>query len=162
MYRFLAALLVLLPVVAAADSGSIKVDRAWSRAAVEGHEGVVYLTIANSGPRDTLIAASTPVAGVADLHQTTNDNGVMKMRPVHSLPIDAGKTVTLAPGGYHIMLMGLKKTLKQGDDFPVTLTFEKMGAITVTAMVEKAGATSRSMSTMSDHMNMPMSGGSKP
>jgi periplasmic copper chaperone A len=133
-----------------------------SRAVVEGHEGVVYLTITNSGAADTLIAVSTPVAAMADLHQTINDNGVMKMRPVHALPIETGKTITLAPGGYHIMLMSLKKTLKQGDNFPVTLTFEKVGTITVTATVEKAGATSGPMSGMSDQMNMPMPGGTKP
>jgi len=155
MYRFLATVLILLPVVALADSSAIKVEQAWSRAAIAGHEGVVYLTIANSGPTDTLTGASTPVAAMADLHETTNDNGVMKMRPVQSLQITTGKTVSLAPQGYHIMLMNLKQTLKEGDSFPITLTFQKAGKITATAKVAKAGAGSPPMG------GMPMPG-SKP
>ena len=74
----------------------------------------------------------------------------MKMRPVASLTIEPGKPVTLAPGGYHIMLMSLKQALNQGDSFPVTLNFAKAGQVTATAMVEKAGATVPGM----DHGNM--------
>jgi hypothetical protein len=128
---------------------------------VVGHEGVAYMTITNTGSTDTLTAATTPIAATADLHQTINDNGVMKMRPVQSVSIATGKTVTLVPRGYHIMLTDLKQTLKEGDSFAITLTFQKAGNITATAQVEKAGATSASSSGMSDHMNMPMSG-SKP
>ena len=157
MYRLLATVLILLPAFALADPSSMKVEQAWSRAAMAGHEGVVYLSITNTGPADTLTAASTPVAATADLHQTINDNGVMKMRPVQSLPIDPGKTVTLAPQGYHIMLMDLKQALREGDSFPITLTFEKAGDITAQAKVAKAGAASAPVSSMS----MPMPG-SKP
>ena len=123
---------------------------------MQGHEGVVYLTITNAGPSDTLTAVSTPVADTAQLHRTIDDNGVMKMRAVQSLPIGQGKSLTLAPGGYHIMLMGLKQALKQGDSFPVTLTLAKSGQITTTAMVEAAGA-----GGMSQRMNMPMQKGGK-
>ena len=56
-----------------------------------------------------LTGVTTPVAAEAALHQSINDHGVTKMRPVGSLPIESGKPVTLAPGGYHIMLMGLKQ-----------------------------------------------------
>jgi hypothetical protein len=121
----------------------------------------VYLTITNSGTPDTLTAVSTPVAGMAQVHQTTNDSGVMKMRPVTSLSIGQDKSVTLAPGGYHIMLMNLKQALKQGESFPVTLTFAKAGPVTATAMVEKAGATSMAPGDMSQHMSMPMQSGGK-
>ena len=162
VYRILATFLLLLPVAAFADSGSIQVDQAWARAAMAGHEGAAYMTITNSGPTDALTGASTPVAAMAQLHHTINDNGVMRMRPVQSLPIDAGKSVTLAPNGYHIMLMNLKQTLKEGDSFPITLTFQKAGNITATATIEKAGATSGPMGGMSGHMNMPMPGSSKP
>ena len=161
MYGFLAIVLMLLPAVALADSNTIKVEQVWSRAAMSGHEGAAYMTITNGGPTDTLTAVSTPIAAAADLHQSINDNCVMKMRAVQSLAIDTGKSVTLGPGGYHIMLTNLKQTLKEGDSFPITLTFQKAGNITATAKVEKAGATSASSSGMSDHMNMPMSG-SKP
>ena len=158
MYRILAALLLLLPTTALADPAAIKVAQVWSRAAMAGHEGVVYMTITNSGPADTLTSVSTPVAAMADLHRTIDDNGVMKMRAVPTLPIDAGKSVTLAPSGYHIMLMNLKQTLKQGDSFPVTLNFANAGTITTTAVVEKAGATSGPMGGM----NMPMPSSGKP
>ena len=86
----------------------IHVDHVWSRAAMAGHEGVVYLTITDTGTPDTLTGVTTPVAAEAALHQSIDDHGVMKMRPVGSLPIESGKPVTLAPGGYHIMLMGLE------------------------------------------------------
>jgi copper(I)-binding protein len=160
MRNLLAAVLIALPIAAMADPG-LKVDQVWSRAAMAGHEGVVYLTITNSGTPDTLTAVSTPVAGMAQVHQTINDNGVMKMRPVTSLPIGQDKSVSLAPGGYHIMLMNLKQTLKQGDSFPVTLTFAKAGPITATAIIEKAGAASGPTDSMPG-MTMPMPGSSKP
>lgn len=160
MRNLLAAVLIALPLAAMADPG-IKVDHAWSRAAMAGREGVVYLTITNSGAPDTLTAVSTPVAAMAQVHQTTSDNGVMKMRPVTSLPIGQDKSVTLAPGGYHIMLMNLKQTLEQGNSFPVTLTFAKAGPITTTAVIEKAGAASGPTDSMPG-MTMPMPGTSKP
>lgn len=157
MRTLLAALLIALPLGAMADQPGIQVEHAWSRAAVAGHEGVVYLTISNAGKTDELTGASTPVAAMADVHETINDNGVMKMRPVKSLTIDQGKSVTLAPGGYHIMLMNLKQTLKAGESFPITLTFAKAGKITANAMVEKAGASGMSQG-MSMPMQMPASG----
>jgi periplasmic copper chaperone A len=97
------------------------------------HEGVVYLTITATGSQDTLTAITTPAAAEAALHQSIDDHGVTKMRGVAALPIESAKPVILAPGGYHIMLMGLKRTLKQGDRFPVTLSFVKAGQVTATA-----------------------------
>ena len=118
----LAAVLVAMPLAAFADEAGIHIDHAWSRAAISGHEGVVYLTITDTGAEDTLTGVTTPVAAEAALHQSIDDHGVMKIRPAGPLPVEPGKPVTLAPGGYHIMLMGLKQTLKLGDRFPVTLT----------------------------------------
>jgi hypothetical protein len=140
MRPLLVAVLLAMPLAAFADEAGIHVDHVWSRAAMAGHEGAVYLTITDTGTPDTLTGVTTPVAATADLHETINDHGVMKMRPVASLTIEPGKPVTLAPGGYHIMLMGLKQALKQGESFPVTLNFAKAGQVTATAMVEKAGA----------------------
>jgi copper(I)-binding protein len=152
----LAAVVVATPVAAYADAASIVVDSAWSRAAMAGREGVVYLTITDTGQPDTLTGAATGVAAMAELHETINDNGVMKMRPVASLPIVPGKTLTLAPGGYHIMLMNLKQPLMEGDHFPITLNFAKAGAVTATVKVEKAGAAA--MPAM-DHGSMGSMGG---
>ena len=157
MRILLIATLLMMPVAAAADTSSIKVDHAWSRAAMAGHTGVVYLTISDTGVPDTLTGAATPVAARADLHETINDHGVMKMRSVAALTVAPGKPVTLAPGGYHIMLMDLKQPLKEGDSFPVTLNFARSGQVTTTVTVEKAGATMPGMNMG----NMPMQGTGK-
>ena len=105
-----------------------------------GRTGVVYLTITDTGAPDRLTGASSPVAAKATLHESTDDHGVMKMRPVAALPVQPGKPVKLAPGGYHIMLEGLKQPLQPGETFPVTLTFANAGTITATATVQKGGA----------------------
>jgi copper(I)-binding protein len=140
-------LLASVPTIALAQQGGVHVENAWSRAAMQGRTGVVYLTIVDQGAPDRLIAVASPVAGQAQLHQSFNDHGIAKMRDVGALSVAPGKPVTLAPNGYHVMLMDLKQPLKQGDTFPVTLTFEKAGQVTVTVTVEKAGA------------SMPMHGG---
>jgi periplasmic copper chaperone A len=124
---------------AAADQNGISVTGAWSRAAMAGRVGVVYLTIANTGAPDSLTGASSPVAARATVHETFNDNGVMKMRPIAALPVPPGKPVKLSPGGYHIMLEQLKQSLQPGQTFPVTLTFANAGAVTTTVTVRKAG-----------------------
>jgi copper(I)-binding protein len=102
----------------------------------------------DTGAPDRLVGASTPVAAMAEVHETVNDNGVMRMRPVALLPLQPGKAVVLKPGGYHIMLMGLKQQLKDGDTFPVTLSFEKNGSVTATVHVGKAGAMGPGMMSM--------------
>jgi periplasmic copper chaperone A len=140
MRLLLPVILIALPVAAAADGTGVHVDHVWSRAAMAGHEGVVYLTITDDAAQDTLTGVTTPVAAKAELHQSFDDHGVMKMRSVGPLPIEPGKPVTLAPGGYHIMLTGLTQALKQGDSFPITLSFAKAGQVTASATVEKAGA----------------------
>ena len=100
------------------------------------------MTITNKGTvGDRLVAASSPVAGKVEIHEMTMQDGVMKMREIAGgLPIDAGKTVSLAPGGYHLMLMELKAPLKQGDKVPVTMTFEKAGKVEATLSVQSIGA----------------------
>jgi hypothetical protein len=122
----------------------IQIDHPFARAST-GATGVVYMTIRNLGTEDDrLVAAQTPVAGAAQLHTETNDNGVMKMRPLQSVDVKAKGQATLKPGGMHLMLMQLKHPLKVGETFQLTLTFEKAGSVPVTVSVEKAG----SMGTM--------------
>jgi copper(I)-binding protein len=153
-----------VPLAGFAQQPGIQLDHVWSRAAMAGRTGVVYLTITDTGPADTLTGVATPVAATAGLHETVNDSGVMKMRPVASLPITPGKPVTLAPGGYHIMLMDLKQPLKEGDSFPVTFSFANAGQVTATATVEKAGAAAMpgmGQGSMGGMGNMPMQGGGK-
>jgi copper(I)-binding protein len=140
---------------ALAQGQAIEVQNAWSRATAAGAKaGGVFLTLKDSGAPDRLMSASTPVAAMAELHETTNDNGVMRMRPVDELSLMTGQSIVLKPGGYHIMLMGLKQQLKDGETFPVTLSFEKAGSMTATVRVEKAGAMEPRMS-MAPGTKMP-------
>jgi len=135
-----AALIVAAPALASAQA--VQVDNAWARATAAGSmSGGIFLTVTDTGAPDRLVGASTPVAATAELHETVNDNGVMRMRPVAAgLALETGKPVVLKPGSYHLMLMGLRRQLKPGDSFPVTLTFERAGAVTATVVVGTAGA----------------------
>jgi periplasmic copper chaperone A len=135
-----AALLLAIPVPGIAQQDTIRVENAWSRAAMAGRAGVVYLKITGTGAADRLTGASSPVAATAELHESFTDHGVAKMRSVAAVPVEAGKPVGLAPGGIHIMLTGLKQALNQGDSFPVTLSFEKAGPVTATVTVQTSGA----------------------
>jgi hypothetical protein len=126
---------------ASAQTGQLQVENAWARATPGKSEtGAAYVTI-QSPTADRLVAASTPVAKEAQLHTMEMSGMVMKMRPISRVDIPAGQPVSLAPGGMHIMLMGLKHPLKQGQSFPLTLKFEKAGTRTVNVAVEKVGAT---------------------
>jgi len=131
---------IFLPFAVAAQDG-VEVERPWSRATF-AKTGAAYLTIVNHGATaDALVAVSSPAAGKAMVHRTVMEEGVMKMQPVLPLELAPGATVKLAPGGLHVMLMGLKAPLTEGDKVPVTLTFENAGTIAVEAMVRPAGAT---------------------
>ena len=137
------AAVVLFAVPAWADSSGIKVDQVWARATPgNAKSGAIYLTVTNTGTApDTLEGiASTPAAEHADLHEMKMTNNVMEMRPVKSVTIDPGKSVVLEPGGYHIMLTGLKGPLKEGQTVLLTLNFDHAGKQEVTASVAKVGA----------------------
>jgi len=162
MRSLLAAILIVVPLATFADEAKIQIDHAWSRAAPAGHEAAVYMTITAQGAPDTLTGVTTPIAAQAALHQSINEHGVMKMRPVGPLPIEPGKPVTLAPGGYHIMLTALKHSLTQGDRFPITLSFAKAGQVTTAATVAKAGAMMPSMSGGMNGMDAMPGGGKQP
>jgi copper(I)-binding protein len=135
----LCGLLPAVPIVAMAQQDGIRVENAWSRVAMQGGTGVVYLSITDSGAPDRLMSIAAPVAAKAELHESFTEHGVAKMRGVATLPVVPGTPVTLAPGGYHIMLMGLKQQLKEGDSFPVTLSFERAGQVTATVTVRRIG-----------------------
>ncbi|NAZ38262.1 copper chaperone PCu(A)C [Rubellimicrobium sp. CFH 75288] len=117
--------------------GDLTVEHAWSRATIgAGRPGVFYVEITNAGDTDdALIGLATPAAGMPMLHETVVMDGVASMPHAMSIPVPAGQTVALAPGGYHGMLMDLSTALKEGDSFPVTLTFEKAGEVTVNVEV---------------------------
>ena len=124
-------------------AGDLVISQAWTRATPGGAKtGGGFLTIENKGSApDRLIGASADGAGKIEVHEMAMNDGVMKMRPVEGgLTIDPGKTVKLAPGGYHLMMMDLKAPLKQGDKLPLTLQFEKAGKVAVTLDVQGIGA----------------------
>jgi len=117
--------------------GDLSIANPWSRATIgAGRPAVFYVAITNDGASDdALVAISTPAAGRPMLHETTVTDGVASMPHAMSIPLPAGQTVQLAPGGYHGMLMGLTAALKEGETFPVTLTFVVAGDVTVNAEV---------------------------
>jgi copper(I)-binding protein len=124
-------------------AGDLVITQAWSRATPTGAKVAGgYITIENKGSAaDKLLGGSGDVAGKVEIHEMAMDGGVMKMRPLdQGLVIEPGKTVKLAPGGYHMMLMDLKTQLKQGDKVPVTLQFEKAGKVNVSLDVQGVGA----------------------
>lgn len=124
-------------------AGDLVITKAWSRATPGGAKVAgAYLTIENKGGTvDRLVSGNADVAGHVEIHEMAMEGGVMKMRPLDKgLAIDPGKTVKLAPGGYHVMLMDLKGALKQGDKVPVTLQFEKAGKVNLTLDVQGVGA----------------------
>jgi periplasmic copper chaperone A len=124
-------------------AGDLVISQAWTRATPGGAKVAgAYMTIANKGTTpDRLIGASADFAEKAQLHEMTTKDGVMTMRPVDDgLVIDPGKTVKLAPGGYHLMLVGLKWPLRQGEKVAITLEFERAGPVGVPLDVEGLGA----------------------
>src|SRR6202012_1723830 len=145
-FVFAAMLAGLLGTAGRADdvkAGDLVISQAWTRATPGTSKlGGGFLTIENKGiAPDKLIGASGDFAGKIEVREMKMDGGVMKMRPVEGgVTIDAGKTVKLAPGGYHLMMMDLKDPLKQGDKVPVTLQFEKAGNVAVTLDVQGVGA----------------------
>ena len=126
---------------AMAAEQQLAVVGAWSRATSPAAKtAAVYFTIIDKGAPDTLATASTPVAASAEVHQTVIANGIVAMRPVANLPVSSSGPVMFAPGGYHVMLEGLKQPLTRGMTFPVTLTFAKAGRVEATVSVEDVGA----------------------
>jgi periplasmic copper chaperone A len=113
--------------ISSAQTDQLEVSNAWTRA-TPGHSqiGAAYLTI-RSSTADRLVAAATPVAKKAELHNMSMSGMIMKMRSIAAIDVPAGQPVTLGPNGMHIMLMGLTKPLRAGQSFPLTLRFTKAG-----------------------------------
>jgi copper(I)-binding protein len=111
----------------------------WARPAAEGQTGAVYLTIKNDGSEgDKVLSAESPAAAKVELHETREENGVMKMRAVKDgAEVKPGSSLEFKPGSYHLMLVGLKKPLEEGAMVPLTITLAKAGAINVEIKVEK-------------------------
>jgi copper(I)-binding protein len=125
--------------------GTIVVDHPWSRATPGSAQVAAgYMTISNKGSEpDRLIGGTFVHAGHVEVHEMKMEGGMMKMRPLKDgLEIKPGQTVKLEPNGYHIMFMGLKQPLKQGETLKGQLRFQKAGTVDVEYVVEAIGATS--------------------
>ena len=145
-HLFLAFVLLLAGIGAASAHsyklGALEIGHPWARATPPtAPTGGGYLSIKNTGTEpDRLISASSPAAGAVQVHDMKMEGNVMRMREHGPLEIKPGETVTLAPGGMHLMMMGLKEPLKQGEKVPLTLVFEKAGKIDVDLVVMAMGA----------------------
>jgi copper(I)-binding protein len=123
--------------------GSLEIGHPWARATPPtAPTGGAFLTVTNKGTTpDRLVSVASPAAGTVQVHEMKMEGNVMRMREHEGgLEIAPGATVTLAPGGLHIMMMGLKAPLKQGEKVPLTLVFEKAGSIDVELAVVAIGA----------------------
>ncbi len=129
-----------------ASAADLAIEQPWARATPgRAPTGAAYLTLVNRGrDDDKLLGAATPVAGKVELHGSRAAAGhgghVMEMRPVAEIEVKAGQSVVFKPDGLHVMLVGLKAPLKEGERFPLTLRFAKAGEVKIEVPVAKAGA----------------------
>lgn len=127
----------------AADKSQIHVAGAWARPSIGNLDrSAAYFEIMNHGKTaDRLVSVKTGISAKAELHATITENDVVRMRALEDgIEVPAGGMVTFAPAGNHVMLVGLKKPLKEGASFPMTLVFEKAGEVTVDVAVKKNAA----------------------
>lgn len=147
---FAASLLLACTTVAA----EITIEEPWVRATVPGQQGTGAFMIVHSTTDTRLVAAQTDVARVTEVHEMRMVDGVMKMRQVPGVAIEAGGTLELAPGGYHIMMMGLERAVTEGEMIPVTLEFSADGqseTLTVDAVVRPLDAGAHGGKDHDDH-----------
>ena len=121
---------------------TLRVSNPFARATPPGAKVAgAFMTIKNVGlDADRLVSVSSPAAGLVEIHEMAMEGGMMKMRALKGIDLKPGATVELQPGGYHVMLEDLKQPLKQGEQIPVKLTFEKAGVVEVMVHVEAMGA----------------------
>ena len=134
---------------------ALKVETPWARPTVQGQAaGGGFLRIVGGAASDTLLGASADIAGRVELHSMSMEGDVMRMRQVDKIAVPAGQTIELKPGGLHVMFMDLKTPLKTGLSFPLTLNFEKAGAVKVDVRVQPsapAGAAAAKPHAGHDH-----------
>lgn len=124
MRRLLIVSTLFASLAAQAQSPAVKVDDPWVRATVAPQKATGAFMQLTSAKAAKVVAASSPVADMVEIHEMKMEDGVMKMRAVDALALPAGQAVALKPGSYHVMLMGLKQPIKAGETVPLTLTVE--------------------------------------
>jgi copper(I)-binding protein len=140
---FIGALISFISLFAAADTashGDIIIDSPWARASAPGAPSAGFLTLHNKGDMDdTLMKVTGDFAKKLEIHKSFKDGGVMRMvEQKNGVVIPPNGMVTLAPGGYHLMFMGLKKNFAVGEVYSVVLTFEHAGEVTVELEVKES------------------------
>lgn len=127
-------------IVRGLPDGQISVTGAWARPSVRSMTSGAYLTLHNrKAAADTLTGARTPAASRADLHQSFSSEGISGMRPAGPLPIPAGDSLSLAPGGYHLMLMRMERSTETGDTLELDLHFASGDTLRVRLPVKMSG-----------------------
>jgi periplasmic copper chaperone A len=135
MKKLLIASLLTITAGAWAQQATVKVEDAWVRGTVATQKATGAFMRLTPSAKARLVSASSPVAGVVEIHEMSMENDVMKMRQIPGLDLPAGKATDLKPGGYHVMMMDLKAPVKAGDTVPLTLTFEDAAQKTFTVEV---------------------------
>jgi len=138
MKTLLFAAMLAVPLVA--QAADLSVSDAFSRASPGSSPGVAYLTIHGGDQADRLLSVSSPRAPKVEMHTMSMQGTVMRMREIEAIDVPAQGTVILAPGGLHLMLVGLASPLKTGETLPLTLKFEKAGEKTIAVPVGSMGA----------------------
>jgi copper(I)-binding protein len=137
----------------AVSAQSVQVVDAWSRPTPPGMDvGVAYFTINNAGKSDRLLRVSSPVAKRAEMHESSLKGGVMRMDGLSSVAIGSGAPTSFEPSGKHVMLLGLKRSLREGDVFPLVLTFANAGKVETKVRVRGTGGTEKPHSGSSPGM----------
>ncbi|MDG4555153.1 MAG: copper chaperone PCu(A)C [Candidatus Competibacter sp.] len=122
----------------AADGNPLRIEQPWAaETPPAARVGAAYLSIVNGGEADRLLGAKAEVARHVELHRTAMEGHMMRMRQVEALEIPGGTTTVLEPGGIHIMLIDLKQPLRAGQNVPLTLEFEKAGALQVQVPIRR-------------------------
>lgn len=125
----------------------IMIHNPWSRALPPvATNGAAYLMVHNnSQTSDTIVAVKSPIAASVMMHKSISDNGNVRMEHVSSLSVKPRGMVNFKPGGYHVMLMGLKKPLVAGESFPITIVMEKAGEITSNVVIKSTNGKQKTM-----------------
>ena len=128
----------VLSLTACSPNKSLMVSDVWARQGLaEGNTGVFFVIDNPPGEDDRLLFAASDIAAAVELHKTTMEDGVMKMTPQEYVPVPAGEQVVFKPGDLHVMLIGLSRDLRVGDNFQLTLTFENAGEIQLAVTVQE-------------------------
>lgn len=130
MNKLFKAITCILFLAASSVQADVVISDAWVRANAPGQSvGAAYMTLTSSQDSN-LFQVKSPVASSVEIHSMSVKNGVMKMRELETLPLQAGKPEKLAPGGFHLMLFDLKEQLKAGGTVTLTLSFkDKVGEV---------------------------------